>query len=209
MFQTKTDNKHITAKLLLRRYFLDKYHAGGGVVLDCCQATGRIWHILRAEYPHLEYVGADIMPQKTATIKIDSSRLLMTHGWPYTVVDIDTYGEPWKHYANLCQTIAGPVTVFLTLGLIRVQGGVTSNLIRAALHIPRETPTALATAAHAAAADMLLFQWLNSNTKIVEIQEALPKGKARYIGIRLDYNNGKAYNSDVVQLKSKEKNTCR
>jgi hypothetical protein len=90
----KTDNHNPKAKLLLRRHFLDKYHADGNAdVLDCCQAGGLLWKEIRKTHQIARYWGVDLKPKK-GRLKIDSVRILQQSGWPQNVIDIDTYGEP-------------------------------------------------------------------------------------------------------------------
>lgn len=111
----RRDNAGLESKLELRRYFLRKYHADGPIrVLDCCQGSGVIWNELRTDF-QLEYWGMDLKP-KSGRLKLDSARYLVQSGWPENVIDIDTYGSPWKHWEAMLQNITQPVTVFLTIG---------------------------------------------------------------------------------------------
>src|SRR5438552_1243842 len=99
----KTDNHNLPAKLALRTYFLRKYHmqdvrrdAAGATninVLDCCQATGKIWGTLQREFPLAGYWGVDVKPKK-GRLTIDSVKILDQPGWTQNVVDVDTYGSP-------------------------------------------------------------------------------------------------------------------
>jgi hypothetical protein len=121
MAGTKTDNHNAPAKLALRRHLLRAHHAGtaAGIspirVLDCCQATGLLWRELRKEFAVESYWGVDLVPKK-GRLKIDSVRILDQPGWSETVVDIDTYGSPWKHWFALLRNCRHDVTVFLTIG---------------------------------------------------------------------------------------------
>src|SRR5436190_13053268 len=120
----KTDNHNLPAKLELRRYFLRKYHCiqeNRPDVLDCCQATGRIWRTL-FEFPLAGYWGVDLKPKK-GRLSIDSVKILDQPGWTQNVVDVDTYGSPWKHWFALLRNCKHPVTVFLTIGMVKVGGG--------------------------------------------------------------------------------------
>jgi hypothetical protein len=97
MVKAKTDNHDPRAKLELRRYFLRKYHGDGlARVLDCCQGSGLLWGTLRQEFECESYWGLDLK-RKPGRLSIDSSRVLAQPGWPQDVIDIDTYGSPWKH----------------------------------------------------------------------------------------------------------------
>jgi len=112
----KTDNHDPRAKLALRRYFLDKYHSDGSAqVLDCCQGGGLLWKELRKTHPVAAYWGLDLKPKK-GRLKLDSVRVLAQPGWPHNVVDIDTYGSPWKHWEAMLPNVVRPLTVFLTIG---------------------------------------------------------------------------------------------
>lgn len=111
-----TDNGNLTGKLNLRRHFLRKYHADGSAnVLDCCQGDGVMWGALRKEFDLAGYWGIDVKP-KPGRLKLDSSRILQQPGWPQNVVDIDTYGSPWKHWFAMLPNVVRPLTVFLTIG---------------------------------------------------------------------------------------------
>lgn len=193
---TKTDNANLPAKLELRRYFLMRYHAKEKPirVLDCCQGSGRIWSTLAREFP-IQSWGLDLKP-KRGRLKLDSARVIAAGGWTETVVDIDTYGLPWSHWLSLLEVCRHPVTVFLTLGMVRMGGGgqlskemlqalgVTfsrlslSPSLSAQLH-----ELATAHALHARSAHGLALQ---------EAMEAPNRGgNARYFGVRLGKSSGK------------------
>lgn len=113
------DNSTLAPKLLLRRYFLDRYHTGQGDppnVLDCCQGERVIWSHLEKEYPLAGYWGVD-EKYKKGRLQIDSARILAQPGWVQNVIDIDTYGSPWTHWVAMLTNANGrPLTVFLTIG---------------------------------------------------------------------------------------------
>jgi len=109
----KTDNAHLEEKLLLRRYFLDKYTSPGFSVIDCCAGSGHIWNALRLEYD-CKYWGMDVK-QKNGRLRVKSERVLAS-GAIADVIDIDTYGSPWKHWFNLLPFISSQTIVFLTIG---------------------------------------------------------------------------------------------
>lgn len=116
MTTRKTDNKYLETKLHLRRFALDRWNADEPLrVLDCCQGEGVIWRTLRKEYPVNEYVGIDVK-DKPGRLKMDSTRLLASGGWGFNVIDVDTYGMPWKHWNALLPHVRCPVLVFLTCG---------------------------------------------------------------------------------------------
>ena len=112
------DNSTLIPKLLLRRYFLDKYHGDGRDqinVLDCCQGERVIWRRLEREYHLDSYWGVD-EKHKRGRLQIDSVKILAQAGWEQNVIDIDTYGSPWNHWVALLPRVTRPLTVFLTIG---------------------------------------------------------------------------------------------
>ena len=116
MKQTKTDNSNFVHKLALRRYFLEKYHGSGRLdVMDCCQGSGLIWAQLKQEFQLSSYWGLDVKKRK-GRLTISSERVLAQAGWSQNVIDIDTYGAPWKHWNALLPNLNAPTTVFLTIG---------------------------------------------------------------------------------------------
>ena len=113
---TKTDNDNLEAKLELRRHFMRTYHADGlARVFDCCQGSGTIWGRLRREFTVARYWGAD-QKRRAGRLKIDSARVLEAPGWSDDVLDVDTYGAPWRHWWAILEHGRGPLTVFLTVG---------------------------------------------------------------------------------------------
>lgn len=122
MMARKTDNKNLQAKLDLRRYFLRKYHGDGKAdVLDCCAGHGRIWSQLRREFQISSYVGID-KQKRQGILCMDSTRYLAGR-WTHSVIDVDTYGSPWKHWALIAHRMKADTTIFLTVGFWRAKGG--------------------------------------------------------------------------------------
>lgn len=144
----KLENADPRSKLMLRRYFLDRYHPHARMpappvrstppaqlgpgwqgwpeikpeppprVFDACQAGGLLWTQLRKEYA-VRYWGVDLKPQRKGTLKVDSVRILAQPQLPFDVIDIDTFGPPWNHWLAMLPNLRRqPVTVFLTLGQI-------------------------------------------------------------------------------------------
>ncbi len=185
----KTDNSYLGRKLDLRRYFLRKYHAEGEIrVLDCCQGSGKIWSILRKEFPVTRYWGLDVKP-KAGRLKLDSVRILSMPGLSDNVIDIDTYGSPWRHWGALCQTVGQPTTVFLTHGMIRVAGGGASQAEIEALRfgsLAEKTPPALLRKMCDRIGISCCLTISCSRIKIIEAIEALAPGNARYLGVRIE-----------------------
>lgn len=185
MTATKTDNHDPRAKLNLRRRFLEKYHSSGDArVVDCCMGSGFIWGVLKKEFNLSSYVGLDLKPKK-GRLKIDSARYLEAGGWKHNCIDIDTYGSPWKHWLAVLNFAEWPVTVFLTIGLIRIGGG--GSMQKEALKIigiPKKTPVGIIGSLHDYACNCCLAEALK-RFDIVEAIEAESNGSARYIGIRI------------------------
>lgn len=190
----KSDNGHLAAKLELRRHFLAKFPPPGPKkrsrfkVFDACQGEGVLWSVLRREFP-CDYWGVDVKPKK-GRLKIDSVKVLGQPGWDFDVVDIDTYGSPWKHYQAMMPYVRRPVTVFLTLGFVRAGGGgnVGNAFMRAAglefAHLP--IPSALAGSVW----DVCMVRCLGScyaeGVRATYAAEAVVEGgTARYVGVRL------------------------
>ena len=44
------------------------------------------------------------------------ARMLAVAPLQYDIIDIDTYGEPWRHYFAAAESMRAPATVFLTSG---------------------------------------------------------------------------------------------
>lgn len=134
----KTDNRHLGAKLGLRRYFLQKYPPKK--VIDCCAGEQVIWTALRGEFPDIEYMGLDKNRVGNGIVKIAAERWLSQVEWDADVVDIDSYGEPWPIYnAALENFVGGDLTVFLTacntpMKTVRIMSGP----VRESLGIPKD-----------------------------------------------------------------------
>lgn len=183
----KTDNAFLASKLELRRHFLTRHHAGGGVrVLDCCQGDGTIWNILKREFDLESYWGVDVKP-RPGRLRIDSLRLLAAGPPKENVIDVDTYGSPWKHYAQILLHINKPTTVFLTFGLVKICGGGGEPVLCYALGLTGKMtdlmPGALMNKLCDYAVDSMLFNAYNVD--VVEVAESFPQRNARYIGVHL------------------------
>lgn len=183
----KTDNHNLRAKLDLRRHFLRVYHADGARVLDCCQGHGVIWSRLRSEFHVRSYLGLDVKP-KPGRLLVDSSRFLAAGGWTENVIDIDTYGEPWKHWNAVIDTIRYATTIFLTIGSVssghgsNVSGAERKALGLGDLHIPASFTIKMI---RPLSMPYHLFGRLDAG-QILEIKESMTEGNARYIGVRIE-----------------------
>lgn len=184
----KTDNHDPRAKLELRRFFLRKYHADHPPdVLDCCQGGGVLWKKLREEFPVRSYWGVDVKPKK-GRLKLDSVRILAQPGWPQNVVDVDTYGSPWKHWEAMLPNVQRPLTVFLTIG--QWQMGTDSKIFTAIGLQGVNVPPGIAVKLHGIAVNYCLTRGYEYCKIMVEAVEAVSDGNARYIGVRLEPRNG-------------------
>lgn len=183
----KTDNALMEPKIELRRYFLQKYKPSR--VLECCQGSGVLWSILQKEFD-VSLIGFDVKP-KRGRLKVDSSRLMYLPDINYDVIDIDTYGSPWKHYLPLVENLSCSATIFLTIGMIKMGGGGNmDNKCRKVIGLNKIKiiPPSILTR------DTILQLSINSciyeaeknNFKIIETVEAFPQKNAKYIGIRLE-----------------------
>lgn len=193
MGQTKkTDNHNPSGKLALRRHFLEAYHpAGRRQVLDCCQGSGLLWRTLEKDFPLEGYLGLDLKPKK-GRLKLDSVRFLDQPGWAQNIIDIDTYGSPWKHWFALLRNCRHSCTVFLTLGLVKVGGG---NFDRSLLPIiglnllKLELPNSLGVKIASLSIQAALSAPSAHGLRLMEAQEAPPSPHARYFGLRLEKAN--------------------
>ena len=182
----KTDNHNPGAKLMLRKYFLEKYNPNGtATIFDCCQGGGVMWNTIQKTHQIKSYWGVDLKAKK-GRLKIDSIRILQ-QGLSQNIIDIDTYGSPWKHWFALLSKLEEPKTVFLTIGSTMFKGATDKAVLASLgcifkkLKLPETfygrldeigVKYALASAGHFA--------------KITEAIESLSTGNARYIGIRLE-----------------------
>lgn len=185
----KTDNGNLIAKIVLREYFLDRYHAGKETtVLDCCEGDGVIWGRL-SDGRDCRRFGLDLKPSP-GRLRMDSRRFLLSGNVAYDVVDIDTYGSPWGHWTNLLPRVMRPMTVFLTCGLVQIFGGNVEDVVRRrmglvfpSLHVPASLINRLNPIIPER---MIGLAWLH-NLRIIEAVEALSERRTvRYFGIRLE-----------------------
>lgn len=182
----KTDNHNPKVKLDLRRRFLHKYNAEPLRVFDCCQGSAVMWTTLRKEFSVENYWGVDLKPKK-GRLKIDSVRIL-SQGISENVIDVDTYGEPWKHWLALLPHVNQPTTVFLTIATIKIGGGGNiSNESKKLLGIDKlpSLPQSFCGKLSSIIPQFMLAKAKQFAT-IVEAVEAVSTGNARYIGVRLE-----------------------
>lgn len=182
----KTDNSNLAAKLDLRRYFLSKYPANS--VLDCCQGDGAIWNVLRKEFNPRYYLPIDIKPKK-GRLQVESSRVLEAGDWNFDCIDVDTYGEPWKHWQQIINHGHGQITVFLTIGLVKVMGGSISTLLASwcgLAPLKEVIPKSMQVKCAEISLPYALARADKNDFSIIEALEAPRAKNARYVGVRLE-----------------------
>lgn len=183
---------NLPAKLALRRHFLRKYHADKPPsIIDCCMGSGVIWHRLRQEFEVASYWGIDLKKKK-GRLNLDSSRVLAQPGWTQDVIDIDTYGSPWRHWAALLPNVVCPATVFLTVGVSRDGATKLPAIAFEALGLRMQRLNAgsfhlatLQSRLYGLAVRYLLTMGCSNGIVLAEAVEAVSDGHARYIGVRL------------------------
>jgi hypothetical protein len=186
---SKTDNANLPTKLELRRHFLRRYHGpqDPADVLECCQGSGVIWRHLKREFPGTKVWGLDLKERK-GRLKVDSARVVCQAGWRQNIVDIDSYGSPWKHWTGMLPNVSRPITVFLTIG--QWQMGVDSLVLKALGVASLQVPPGIAAQLVEDANRFLMAQALDYGLEIVEAQESTAGTHARYIGVRLHPKKG-------------------
>jgi len=183
---SKTDNHNVAPKLALRRYFLNKYHSdGSGSVMDCCQGGGIMWTELRKTNAIASYWGVDVKPKK-GRLKLDSVRILQQRGWPQDVIDVDTYGSPWKHWFAIMQNIEKPLTVFLTVGSTAFSGSTDKTILQTiGCVFSKQLPETICGRLSEFGTSYALAKAADFCT-IIEAVESVSDGNARYFGVRLE-----------------------
>ncbi len=185
---TKTDNSDPEAKLELRRYFLRKYHAAEPPrVILAKEIEAVLWRALRKEFLLASYWGIDLKKQK-GRLCLDSVLVLRQRGWSEEVIDVDTYGSPWKHWEALLPNVWQPTTVFLTIGVVRAGGGGGLDRLAAkALGLGTlPVPQGISCKLHEVASTYLLTKSYDYGITLIEAVEAVSAGNARYVGVRLE-----------------------
>ena len=178
----ETNNKGLTEKVALRRHFLRKYHADEAKVLDCCQGTGQIWKNLRTEFELKSYLGIDIK-DGLSRVTMDSTRFL-TLKFRENVIDVDTYGEPWKHWLNLLPNVRQPTTVFLTVAaMCSMQMSIDVRL--AVFGKDLQMPQSLFASLWPYAIQSLLWMPTKHGLEVVECLESVNDHATRYLGIHI------------------------
>lgn len=131
----KNDNTSLRDKIRLREFVLSNSGLTDVRVLDLFAGEGHVWNGVRQTFPIASYTAIDKKPRMPGTIKATVSpetvRILPLDG--FTVIDVDTYGEPWAIWQELAQKIHRRAAVFLTHGHMSSPAGI--NVSRAALEM--------------------------------------------------------------------------
>lgn len=180
--QKQTDNSNLDVKLRLRRRYLERY--GGTACLDCCQGNMELWKVLRNEYPNIKYMGVD-KKQKSGRHKIDSLRLLQLKGLIWDIIDIDTYGDPFKHFFLLYKNITLPTTVFLTYGHGMRSMSNISAVMKNALRLPEKTPQYLCYLASTRYIEIVLHSCIEYDIMAHDITHVRQSDTVEYFALRL------------------------
>lgn len=175
------DNSHLGWKLVLRRAMLAAHHPDPVDVLDCCQGKGLLWQQLRQEVAVRSYWGLDTKPKK-GRLRVDSARILEGGRWSQNVLDVDTWGSPWRHWVAALPHIRRPTTLFLTIGYA---GPGTDLTLLGVLGIERlGVPKSIRSQVQPLAEDVLL--WLPERHGLRWVDAlAINHPKVRYLGIHL------------------------
>lgn len=184
MNSRKCDNHNLGAKLALRRYLLDKYHAGKRVkVFDCCEGGMAIWSALRQEYD-IEHMGVDLK-KKRGRLTMDSARILEVPGWNWDMIDVDVYGSPWLHWMHILHNGRVALTVVLTVAEVLMGGGNMPTHVAKELNLPNLLPYGLRGKLQKQLVAIMLGKAPALGWIVEECVEADNSGSARYIGVRI------------------------
>jgi hypothetical protein len=98
--EKKTDNDHLSKKLALRMFAVDRLLRRGQSVrvLDCFAGQGTLWRLLQREYTNrITTVGIDRAWNRGARYLGDNRRYLNFMSLEdYNLIDLDAYGVPYE-----------------------------------------------------------------------------------------------------------------
>jgi len=190
----QVDNGMLGAKLDLRRWLIQRVlEEGKGLhVLDCCAGDRVLWKRLEREWKPDSYVGLDIKRKPAPVLKADSVRWLRSMPLKATLVDVDTYGEPWKHWRTLLRAnwTHDRIGVCLTMGNGGKAMGALGNAALKALGIPTTWRKRLPPACDArreAAVDACMYLAVELGCTVLDTREAGGANRwTRYIAVMLE-----------------------
>jgi hypothetical protein len=114
---------------------------------------------------------------------------LQQPGWSQNVIDVDTYGIPWRHWLAMLPNVTKSLTVFLTIGRIILAAGGRS-VSRQELELTDcrfgYLPQAFGPSVSNLAVGYALAEASRHGLTITEALEAETHGNARYLGLRLE-----------------------
>jgi hypothetical protein len=144
-----------------------------------------LWKTLQKEFKIDHYWGVDVKSKK-GRLAIDSVRVVKQPGWNQNVIDIDTYGSPWKHWEALLPNVVVPATVFLTVG--QYQMGTDKLLLKALGLDGLKVPPGIARKLHKISVPYCLTRCHDFGIMLTEVIESVPvaQSNARYFGVRLE-----------------------
>ena len=103
------------------------------------------------------------------------------------MIDVDTYGMPWRHWYALLPKIEKPTTVFLTVGMIRMNGiGTIGSRSLNDIGIKFQIPPSIQPKLLPFAIRSALISAKRYNIIYREAVQAVTHGNAVYIGVRVE-----------------------
>ena len=145
---------------------------------------------------HFSYRGVDVK-RKKGRLAVESQRVLAIGGLGADVIDIDTYGSPWKHWLALLPNVDRPVSVFLTEGIVQINGvgGGVDGVVKKAMGLVFPTlqviPSFVSRLPRESFALYMIALAHEHGLRVKAIMERRTRD-ARYYGVRLEPATGTA-----------------
>jgi len=116
MNSVQTDNSHFEVKIKLR---VDNLPKGPCRVLDCFAGNSRIWNAIKKRHPekHIDVLQIERKKDRHGVYLVgDNSKFLPSLSLDqFNVIDLDSYGVPYKQLSWLFTAVHGnPKTIFVT-----------------------------------------------------------------------------------------------
>lgn len=129
--------------------------------------------------------------KKKGRLKVNSERVLAEAGWDFDVIDVDTYGQPWRHWEGIIKNGSRDVTVFLTIGMVAVGGGgniqkETRDAIFPKFESMPKPPPGLFVKFSGHIIIAMLYRAKEYGWRIVEATITEETRNVKYVGIRLE-----------------------